>query len=204
MKKIVIMNGSFNPVTNGHYYSIKEAIDYIGAEYGIFVPASDEYVTNKMKEKNETFILNSKTRVCMLKCYEKIDSKIKVSLLEVNGTLSSNHTYMTLKAISNEYPNYQVYLTVGADQVINMKNWKTRDSLLSEFNFIVINRSDIDVIKTITNDEVLSKYKNHFTIINPKNDTTNISSSMVRKLYLTNDSLYKLYLNEEVIKILNK
>lgn len=204
MKKLVIMNGSFNPVTNGHYYSIKDAIDYINADFGIFLPASHEYVVNKMKDKNESFVLDSNTRVDMLKCYERIDSKIKVSLLEANGTLSSNHTYMTLKAISSEYPDYLVYLTVGADQVINMKNWKTRDKLLSEFNFIVINRSDINVNEIINNDNVLSKYKEHFTIINPKNDTTNISSSMVRKLYLSNNDSYKMYLNDEVVKILNK
>ncbi|MBQ4059501.1 MAG: hypothetical protein IJD40_11295 [Lachnospiraceae bacterium] len=47
MEKIVVLGGSFNPPTIGHYLLMKSAMKSVDADKGIFLPASQQYVRRK-------------------------------------------------------------------------------------------------------------------------------------------------------------
>ena len=51
-KRIVVLGGSFNPPTKAHSKLLDTAIKQTDAEFGIFVPSSDNYVTRKMSKQS--------------------------------------------------------------------------------------------------------------------------------------------------------
>ena len=48
MEKIVVLGGSFNPPTIGHYLLMKSAIKSVNADKGIFLPASQQSLLFQM------------------------------------------------------------------------------------------------------------------------------------------------------------
>lgn len=61
MKKIVVLFGSFNPVTKAHFSILADSIDKVGADEGVFVATNNKYLTKKnhLKVKTPTnFILS--------------------------------------------------------------------------------------------------------------------------------------------------
>ena len=65
---------------------------------------------------------------------------------------------------------------------------------------LVFNRSNISVNSILNDNEILKKYKNKFHIMDKLNDS-DISSTKVRKLFLSNDQSYKQLLPQSVSKI---
>ena len=47
IKKIIVLTGSFNPVTRAHYEILTDAVSVLGADEGLFVITSDKYLTKK-------------------------------------------------------------------------------------------------------------------------------------------------------------
>lgn len=203
MKTIIVMPGSFNPMTKGHYYAMKTALNHFDNSLGIFIPASFSYIKDKMKTKTHPLVINDYDRIEIINDYIKNDKNIIISDIELNGTLTSNHTYLTLNAIKQMYFNCNIYLLVGTDELSFMTTWQSKDKLLNEYMFVVSYRDGSNPHDIINHDELLSKYKSHFIFLNEANKI-DISSSKIRELFLSGDSKYKDYLCNSALLILDK
>ena len=100
-KRIIVMGGSFNPPTLGHYRLMKEAIDALDADIGFFVPVSDAYLRRKMRHSHPPVVLSPELRVKMLQSM-CTDSRMRVCEKEI-GTIEPR-TVPTLMALQEEYP----------------------------------------------------------------------------------------------------
>lgn len=61
MKKIVVLTGSFNPVTKAHYSIMDLALKHVGGDMGLFVPTNQFYLRKKCivnPRKRTKFILS--------------------------------------------------------------------------------------------------------------------------------------------------
>ena len=61
-RKIIILGGSFNPPTIAHYKLLKNAIDALNADLGLFVPVSDAYLKRRKCDSNKVASTSYKNR----------------------------------------------------------------------------------------------------------------------------------------------
>ncbi len=95
------------------------------------------------------------------------------------------YTYELLKELEKIYDD-ELYLILGADNIIDFDKWKNYQELL-KYKIIIMNRNDIDISKYI------KKYKNnHFIIV--RDFDYKVSSTDIR------NNLNNEYLDESVLK----
>lgn len=127
--RVGVFVGSFNPVHVGHIkianYVLEQYLDKV-----IFVPTG-----NYWDKQN---LISIQDRVNMLKYYEN-DSII---IDEENNECP--YTYQILENIQKKYEKDDLYLIIGADNIVHFEKWKNYQELL-KYHFIIINRDAIDV-----------------------------------------------------------
>ena len=157
--KIGIYVGSFNPPHKGHIKIVNHLINnYL--DKVIIIPTGNYWDKNNLVSIND--------RINMLKYYENetiiIDTK--------NNNIE--YTYQILDILSNEYNNDELYLIIGADNIINFDKWKNYQDIL-KYNLIILNRANIDIIKYLYK---LNK-KDKYLVVNDL-PNIDISSTMIR------------------------
>jgi nicotinic acid mononucleotide adenylyltransferase len=102
-KKIVVLTGSFNPVTKAHFEILSKAVDYLNADKGLFVATNDQYLTKKtvVEAKTRTkFFLSEEVRREMLESLNKENNKLFFGGFELGGV--SPATDKTLRKVIRE------------------------------------------------------------------------------------------------------
>lgn len=193
-KILAIFGGSFNPPLNSHF-SLAEQIlnEYEHIEKVIFVPVSSKY--------NKNGLLENQHRYNMLKVVCDKNEKFEVSDIELKQK-SQLHTLETLELLQKEYPDYELFFTLGTDNLKDIPNWGTPEILLSKFKILVIERDEDNMDEIIESDNFLKTYKDSFIKVK-ENIRSNISSTFVREKlkrgksirYLTPDEVF-LYIKE--------
>lgn len=190
---IAVCGGSFNPPTKAHIKMIKtvENLNYISKV--IVLPVGDFY------KKDE--LVSVKDRIDMLNTVFKNMDNFIISDLEANSN-KQLRTLESLRLINKEYPQSDIAFVMGADNLLDIKNWYKYEEILSEFSFIVFDRDDLNVMDIIKGDSILSKYRHKFFIESLKVDE-GISSSKVRELIKMNKS-YANYLECNIYKYIEE
>ena len=57
--KIVLLFGSFNPVTKAHVETLTTSMKFVGAQKGIFIPTSYEHIFGKMVKTKGRMMLSN-------------------------------------------------------------------------------------------------------------------------------------------------
>jgi nicotinate-nucleotide adenylyltransferase len=141
--KIGIFGGCFNPPHKMHKNIALELIKNNYLDKVIYVPTGNKY--------NKTDLINDVDRFNMLKLMCNNNVNLDVSDYEFNNTLT--YTYQTLDHFKKEYPSDEIYFICGADNILDIENWRNSDYLLETYKFIVINRDNKDISK------IVSKYE---------------------------------------------
>ena len=194
--KIVLLFGSFNPVTKAHVETLTTSMEFVGANRGIFIPTSYEHIFGKMVKTKGRMMLSNDLRVKMLQSVCDSDDRLSVCTYEMDNSIVNN-TKKTLEYLIKNNPNSTIYYTCGADKIKSFTRWNNIDYILSNVELIVFNRSDIDIDTIINNDSTLKKYSNKFNIMNSISDST-ISSTKIRSMFLEGNSEYKKLLPDGV------
>ena len=164
---IGMLGGSFCPPTVAHLELSKKCIDSGLCDKVIWGPVNDAY-------KKDTKIA-AKHRVEMVRLTLKNEENVTYSTHE-QGYDKMVYTYDSLKMLQAQYPDAKIMFIAGADKL--PLKWFQRESLLSEFGFILTNRGDIDCETIINQSPMLSKYRHNLNIINFDSD---VSSTQVRE-----------------------
>ena len=157
--KLGIFVGSFNPVHEGH---IKVANYLLDNNYvdKVLMLATPNYW-----DKQD--LIDLKHRVNMLRFYET--NNIVVD--DIHNTYP--YTYQVLRELKKDYPNDELYLIIGADNIINLDKWKNIEEILTN-KIIVLNRNNIDINK------YLERFPKEQFIIIPSFLNIDISSTEMR------------------------
>ncbi len=178
--KIGVYVGSFNPVHKGHIGLIK----YLLQEG--YVSRMEVVATGNYWDKTD--LLDTDVRIEMLKFYESSLIKIMDELNELP------YTYMIMDRLLEKYPNDELYLIIGADNLVNFSKWKRVDKLL-KMNILVIPRNGIDIWEYLRE----NNYTDSFLIVDGFREM-DISSSYIRELIRKGDILeLKKYLDDDVL-----
>lgn len=164
--------GSFNPPHKGHIDVVNYLLKGNYVDRILIVPTLGYW--------NKNDLIDIRHRINMLKIFE--NDKIKVDTLHNEYA----YTYQLMEALSKDYQD-ELYLIMGADNIIEFDKWKNYQELL-KYEVIVMNRDDIDVAKYI------NKYhSNNFIVVNGYK-YIKVSSSEIR------NNLNNKYLDDKVLK----
>lgn len=165
--KLGVFIGSFNPVHKGHIKIANHLLkkDYI--DKLLIIPTQNYW--------NKNNLINIQDRINMLKIFE--NKKIIINTKDNN----IKYTYNLLKKLEKEYQKDELYLIIGADNILRFKEWKNYKKIL-KYNIIIVNRNKINI--NIYLDKLGKKDK--YIIVNDLKNI-DISSSLIRKLIKENN-----------------
>ncbi|MBG0730755.1 nicotinate-nucleotide adenylyltransferase [Mycoplasma sp. 'Moose RK'] len=162
-KKIAIYGGTFNPVHRAHVEIAQRAIDFLNVDQLFFVP---NYL-NPLKKRKKNNIA-AEHRFEMLKLIEI--PKSTVSDFEIKAKKVS-YTIDTVNFFHKKYPNCQIFLIIGSDNLKTFKAWKNYKEILEKVQLVVFARKGFPNISLV---------KRYNALILPVN-LPNFSSSEIRK-----------------------
>jgi nicotinate-nucleotide adenylyltransferase len=200
--KIVLLFGSFNPVTKAHVETLTKSMNLVGAEKGIFIPTSYDHIYSKMIKTKGRMVLSNELRTKMLQSVCDNDDRLSVCTYEMDNSIINN-TKETLEYLIKNNPNSTIYYTCGADKIKSFTKWNNIEYILNNVELIVFNRSDINIDTIINNDSILKKYSNKFNIMNSISES-NISSTKIRSMFLEGNDDYKILLPDSVAGIFSQ
>ena len=166
--KVGVFVGSFNPVHNGHIKIVNELLKYL--DKIIVVPTGNYW--------NKKDLINIKHRINMWKYFETD----RIIIDEENNNLK--YTSLVLNSLKKRYLNDDLYLIIGADNIVDFDKWYNYKNILKH-HLIIINRNDIDIKYYIKKFDI-----ENYLIVNI--DDINISSTLIRKLINDNNKLNNL------------
>lgn len=170
--KLGIYIGSFNPPHRGHINMVNYLLDNNYVDKVLIIPTLNYW------DKQDLVDINH--RINMLKYYE--NEKIRID--NINNKYI--YTYELMRRLERQY-DCELYLIIGADNIINFDKWKNYEELL-KYKIIVMNRYDIDI------DKYTSKYdKNNFIVVKNYN-YIDVSSTDIR------DNLDSEYMDRKILK----
>lgn len=192
-KKIIgIFCGSFNPPLYSHL-SLAEQLLNEGLDKIIFVPVSTKY--------NKENLALDKHRYEMLKLVCDKNQKFEVSDIEFNLP-KQPYTIETLFKLQDEYPEYEIRLIIGTDNLRQFESWYNVSLLLQKFKVIVLSRNEDNIKEIISKSKLLTAYQSNIIETHSK-IKIHLSSSFVRNLIKEGKSVRYL-LPDEVMDYIRK
>ena len=134
--KLGIYVGSFNPPHKGHIHVVNYLIENKLIDKVLIVPTGNYWDKQNLVDLNH--------RINMLKLYENDNIIIDV----VNN--DCQYTYQLMRKLKEIYQDMELYLIIGADNIISFNKWKNYEELLN-YNIIIMNRNGVDIDSYIKN-----------------------------------------------------
>jgi len=182
--KIGVYVGSFNPVHKGHMKIVNYLLDNC-LDKVIIMPTSNYW------DKND--LISVDNRINMLKNYESD----RIIIEDTNNNLP--YTYLVMRYLSEKYPDDELSLIIGADNIVNFNKWDSYKELLG-YNIIIINRDNIDVKYYLNILEKSEKY-----LIIDELGNIDISSTAIRDLIKKNDfSILEELVDKKIIEYITQ
>ena len=179
--KIAVLFGSFNPLTNSHISVIKSAVEYVGADLGLFVATNGQYLKKKTIKHNDAFYLTEEERREIIEKVCATEPKLRFFDFELGGVNAKR--YKTLVKIQKQYPTAEIVEVQGSDKVRTISKFGDSKDYIKNIKFAVFGRDGIDIEALIEGDSLLSQHKDHFIILPPLAEGSEISSTEVRRRF---------------------
>ena len=138
MKKIGIYGGTFDPIHHGHLILAREALEVLGLDKVIFVPA------RVSPQKGRAPIASPETRLAMLQAATAGESQFVVDDCELRRPPPS-YTIETVENIRAHEAGCELYCFVGEDNVPSLPTWHRFDELKKLVGFVVLDRSGTEI-----------------------------------------------------------
>lgn len=134
--RIVLLGGTFNPPHNGHLRILKTAAEAVSADRVLMMPAGIP------PHKSGAGVASGDDRLAMCRlaasttCAEASDRELRRD--------GKSYTVLTLEELAAEYPQGDIYLTMGADMLVTLDRWYRYKDILKLCKIIAFYRSDTD------------------------------------------------------------
>lgn len=200
--KIVVLGGTFNPLSKAHGELINYLVNYFDAFKGILLPTNITFF-HSWKHFNDKSILPTSLRLEILEEFVKRNKNIEIDLIEVEG--KSLKTYTSLMYLKEKYKDKEILFAFGSEKVDELERWYKIEDILSNFKIILLRRNHDNFNDLFNSNIFLKKHRSSFILVNSSEDLQDVSSTKIRE-YLSNkneEGLRKLTYNY-VIDILKK
>ena len=134
LKKIAIYGGTFDPIHHGHLIVAREALERLGAEQVIFIPA-------RVSPLRKTApIARDEIRLLMIKAAIENEPGFAVDDCELLRPPPS-YTIDTIEQIRQRNSEATIYCLIGEDNVDNLTKWRRFADLEKMVHLVVLDRS---------------------------------------------------------------
>ena len=147
--RIAIYGGTFNPIHTGHTSLAQSLIEQDLVDE-VWLMASPQ---NPHKDNDAAAYEDRFKMACLA---TKGMKGIHVSDFERNLPIPS-YTHTTLTKLSEQYPEHQFYLVIGADNWANFRNWYRVEDIMKNYPILIYRRPHYDLdISTAPSDSDIS------------------------------------------------
>ena len=185
---IILFGGGFDPFHLGHLNMAKFALKKLSGRV-IIIPARISVW------KNES--LNSDDKIELIKLAIQNEKDMEISLFEINSEKPTTYSIDTVKFFKKLYPNDNLYLLIGSDQVNEFHRWKEALEISKICQIIYFPRPGFQ----INNDNI-----KQFNILelNPvvEFDASSTDIRNLKRLPLTKEEIF--YIEERNLYYMNK
>jgi nicotinate-nucleotide adenylyltransferase len=122
--KIGIYGGTFDPPHKGHIAIAEQAIKQLGLDCVYFIPA---YIPPHKQQHSSTM---AQHRLSMIKLAVRGKKGLKVSTIELMRR-GISYTIDTLKEFKKRFPEAELVLIIGADNLAQFNSWKSPKTILT-------------------------------------------------------------------------
>ena len=134
LKKIAIYGGTFDPVHHAHLILARDAIETLGLDKVILVPAAISPL------KKAAPVAGGEVRLAMLKAAIKGEPEFEVDECELLRQPPS-YTIDTVEKIRRRECDAAIYCLIGEDNVEQLPRWHRFADLEKTVRFVVLDRS---------------------------------------------------------------
>jgi nicotinate-nucleotide adenylyltransferase len=134
LKKIAIYGGTFDPVHHAHLILAREALETLGLEKVILVPAAISPL------KKAAPIASGDMRLKMLQAAIEGEEGFAIDDCELRRPPPS-WTIDTVLEIRKRETDSEIYLLIGEDNVAALDRWRRFDELKKMVRFVVLDRT---------------------------------------------------------------
>jgi nicotinate-nucleotide adenylyltransferase len=139
-RRLGVMGGTFDPIHYGHLVTAEEALVQFSLDEVVFVPTGMPWM------KQERDVSHAEARYLMTVIATASNPRFSVSRIEIDRA-GPTYTVETLRALSNENPDAELYFITGADAMLEIFEWKDTEEALSLAHFIAATRPGYDLTR---------------------------------------------------------
>ncbi len=156
--RIGVYVGSFNPPHEGHHKVMQFLLEENLVDKVLILPTPNYW--------DKSNLVDIKERVAMLRFYE--EENIIVDTKHNNFP----YTYQVLRSLREDYPEAELYLVIGSDNLERLHEWKNLEEIFQN-KVIVLKRQEIKKNPRLKDYEDRMIYRDDF-------DYVDVSSTKVR------------------------
>jgi nicotinate-nucleotide adenylyltransferase len=142
-QRIGIFGGTFDPPHRGHMKIAAQAIQQLGLDHIYFVPA---YIP---PHKQHHSAATARHRWAMMKLAIGGKKEFKVSAIELRRR-GISYTVDSLKAVKKKFPEAELVLIIGADNLQQFHSWKSPNTILRLASLAVYKRKGYHLVRKET------------------------------------------------------
>ena len=133
--RIGILGGSFDPIHNGHLILARAALEELGLDRILFIPA------NKSPHKTDSNPATAEDRLKMVQLAIEDEEDFEATDIELKRPAPS-YTVDTLRELRTLHPHDKFVLLIGADNVAKFDTWREPDEIRKLADIAVLDRAD--------------------------------------------------------------
>jgi nicotinate-nucleotide adenylyltransferase len=131
--RIGVMGGTFDPVHHGHLVAASEVAATYELDEVVFVP------TGRPWQKSDRSVTPAEHRYLMTVVATASNPRFTVSRVDIDRE-GPTYTIDTLRDLTAQRPDAQLYFITGADALAQILSWKDVDELFALAHFVGVTR----------------------------------------------------------------
>ena len=136
-EKIGLFGGSFDPIHHGHLILARDAMESLGLDRVIFIPA------NVSPHKLEHPPSPARLRCEMVEAAIAGESRFSMDACEAERE-GASFAVDTVKLMQQRFPQSEFFYFIGEDNVPALHTWREIDELKKLASFVVLARGDLE------------------------------------------------------------
>ncbi len=130
---LAILGGTFDPIHIGHLILAQDAMESLGVERVLFIPAA----RNPLKRNRPA--TSDAHRIAMIRLALTNHRRFLIDEMEVDAG-GPSYSIDTVMALRQHYPDSRLYWIIGSDELGQLAKWRRIDELVNLVEFACVLR----------------------------------------------------------------